>query len=173
MALLSGSVCKNVWVEPDLIPVSNDTFRLKRKNTEKDATLDIMANSFYRPGQTDFFDFRVVHVSYIWAGWKWEKANLIQPNFNIEHGTFTPLIFWTNGGTGKEASDFIRLLESKISEKIGEPYAIISSWLRTKLSFKILKIALLCVRGSRTIYEKSNCEDYALDFWLNSYESDI
>ena len=89
------------------------------------------------------------------------------------HETFTPLIFGTNEGTGKEAGDFIRLLTNKISEKIGEPYVIIISWLRAKLFFEILKSALLCIRGSRTIFKKSNCEDYALDFQLSVFEADI
>ena len=34
--------------------------------------------------------------------------------------------FGTNGETGKKAGDFIRLLANKVSEKNGEPYAIIS-----------------------------------------------
>ena len=92
---------------------------------------------------------------------------------NIEHGTFTPLIFGTNGGYGKEAGDFLKILANKISEKGVEQYATIPAWLRAKLSFEILKSALLCIRGSRTIFKKSNCEDYVLDFHLNAFEADI
>ena len=33
---------------------SNETFRLKSTNVEKDAILDIKANAFYRIGQTAF-----------------------------------------------------------------------------------------------------------------------
>ena len=50
-------------VEPDLIPVSNETFRFKSTSVEKDARLDIKANGFYRRGQTAFFDVRIVHVN--------------------------------------------------------------------------------------------------------------
>ena len=73
-----------------------------------------------------------------------------------------------SGRTGKEEGDFIRLLTTKLGDKIEEPYAIISAWLRTKLSFDILKSALRCVRGSIIIFKMSNCEDYALDLRLKS-----
>ena len=102
-----------------------------------------------------------------------KKRTYLDRVLNIEHGTFTPLIFGTNGGYGKEAGDFLRILANKISEKGGEQYATITAWLRTKLSFEILKSALLCIRGSRTIFKRSNYEDYVLDFHLNAFEADI
>ena len=74
---------------------------------------------------------------------------------------------------GKEASDFVHTLALKISEKDNEPYALVSSWLRTKLSFEILKSALLCVRGSRTPFRKQNFEEYVSDFRLNSYAARV
>ena len=73
-----------------------------------------------------------------------KKRTYLDRVLNIEHGTFTPLIFGTNGGSGKEACDFLRILAKKMSEKGGEPYATITAWLRAKLSFEILKSALLC-----------------------------
>ena len=184
LAVCLGSICKNVTVEPDLIPVSNETFRFKSANVEKDARLDIKANGFYRRGQTAFFDVRIVHVnaeSYKEKETKTifsqneneKKRTYLERVLNIEHGTFTPLIFGTNGGYGKEAGDFLKILANKISEKGGEQYATITAWLRAKLSFEILKSALLCIRGSRTIFKKSNCEDYVLDFHLNAFEADI
>ena len=102
-----------------------------------------------------------------------KKRTYLDRVLNIEHGTFTPLIFGTNGGSGKEACDFLRILANKMSEKGGEPYATITAWLRAKLSFEILKSALLCIRGSRTIFKRSNCEDYVLDFQLNACEANI
>ena len=68
----------------------------------------------------------------------------------IEHGSFTPLVLGTNGGIGTECSLFIKNLVSKLSKKDDEKYATVMGWLRTKLSFEILRLALICVRGSRT-----------------------
>ena len=34
----------------------------------------------------------------------------------------------------------------------------------TMLSFEILNAALLCVRGSRTVFEKPNFDEYGFDF---------
>ena len=36
---------------------------------------------------------------------------------NIEHGTFTPLVFTINGGMGVECSMYHKQLAKKISEK--------------------------------------------------------
>ena len=52
--LLFGSVSMHVLVESDVIPVSEETFRLKSENIEKDARLDIKANSFYSRIETAF-----------------------------------------------------------------------------------------------------------------------
>ena len=83
------------------------------------------------------------------------------------------LLFWTNGGYDNEASDFIRVLAAKTPEKNGQPNPILSSSMRTMLSFEILNAALLCVRGSRTVFETPNFDEYGLDFKLNSYEANI
>ena len=93
-------------VEPDLIPISNETFRFKSTNVEKDARLDIKANGFYRRGQTAFFDVRIVHVnaeSYKEKDTKaifsqnenGKKRTYLDRVLNIEYSTFTPLIFGT------------------------------------------------------------------------------
>ena len=59
----------------------------------------------------------------------------------IEHATFTLLVFGTNGGMGRECALFI-----KNPEKENEQYSDVITSLRTKLSFCILKAALLPMR---------------------------
>ena len=39
-----------------------------------------------------------------------------------------------------------------------EDYSTTVAWVRTKVSFAILKAALLCLRGSRTIKRRNNIE---------------
>ena len=103
--LLVGSlakVCKNVESEPRLIPLDNETFRLRSTNTSDEARLDLKAGSFWSNGVNAFFDVRVTHVNSqtnqglttekIFEKHENEKKRLYnQRILDIEHGTFTLL----------------------------------------------------------------------------------
>ena len=65
-------------------------------------------------------------------------------------GSFTPLVFGTNRGMGADCSCFLKRLAEKLSEKNEEPYHITVTWIRTLLSFEILKLVQTCVRVFRT-----------------------
>ena len=52
-------------------------------------------------------------------------------------------MFGTNGGVGNECSMFLPTLAEKLSVERGEN--VIVEWLRAKLSFEVLRSALLCV----------------------------
>ena len=54
-------------------------------------------------------------------------------------GYFTPLVFGTNGGMGADCNCFLKRLAEKVSEKNEEPYDITITWIRTLLSFGILR----------------------------------
>ena len=69
----------------------------------------------------------------------------------IEQGTFTPLVFTTTrGGMADECLRYHSRLAELLSTKKQESYATTISWVRAKVSFAILRSALLCLRGSRT-----------------------
>jgi len=70
---------------------------------------------------------------------------------DIEHGTFTPLVFTTTGGMGKESLRYHSRLAELIAIKKGEQYAKTMSWIRSRISFALLRSALVCLRGSRTL----------------------
>ena len=105
-----------------------------------------------------FFDVRVCHpnaVSYrdlkIYRIHENEKKRLYSERvLDIEHGTFTPLVFTTTGGMGKECLKYRIRLAQLIAIKKGEQYAKTISWIRTRTSFALLRSALVCLRGSRT-----------------------
>ena len=80
----------------------------------------------------------------------------------VEHGTFTPLIFSVKGAIGQECRSFHKILANKISEKRGERYEEVTRMIRIKLSFLITKSALACIRGSRSMYTKvtEDCDDF-------------
>ena len=85
---------------------------------------------------------------------------------NVEHGTFTPLVFAVNGcAAGPEISVFMRHLAVKIATKTNVQYSRVVSWIRCKLRFLILRGAFTCLRGSRSLRvagESSVADDIAL-----------
>ena len=70
---------------------------------------------------------------------------------NCEYGSFTPLVFSINGGMIHEGSIFHKHLAEKIANKTGQTYERIMLWIRCKLSFAIMRSALFCLRGSRSV----------------------
>ena len=68
----------------------------------------------------------------------------------IEHGTFTPLVFSSFGGMGAECLIFYNRLAECVAKKREEEVAITKRWIRTQLSFSLVKSTILCIRGSRS-----------------------
>ena len=68
---------------------------------------------------------------------------------NVEHRTFTPLVFSLTGVKGPETSMFYKHIAQKISTKTEENYDRVFSLIRCKLSLLILRSILICARGSR------------------------
>lgn len=54
----------------------------------------------------------------------------------------------TTGGMGEECKRFHSRLVELIGNKKGEKYGTTTSWIRCKVSFAILTLALLCLSGS-------------------------
>ena len=67
----------------------------------------------------------------------------------VEHGTLTPLVFTCTGGAGPSGTHFIKRLASKISDHRDMPYSQAVGWLRCRVSFALLRSAIVCLRGSR------------------------
>ena len=129
--------------EPQLIPVTNEHMRVRTANMNDQSRLDIKARGFRRRGQTAFFDIGVTHVNSqsnknqeISAIFRKhensKKREYMERVIEIEHGTFTPLVFGTNGGMGEECCKFISKLASQLREKQNESYSTVIAWLTTK-----------------------------------------
>ena len=129
-------------------------------NTASEARLDISARGIWNTVDKTFFDVRVFH-----PGAESNKTTTIEAAFEkheqekkrtynrrileIEKATFTPLVFSTTGGMGKEAEKFHKRLASLLSEKRMTPYSDCMSYLRRKLSFCLLRTVLAALRGYR------------------------
>ena len=78
---------------------------------------------------------------------------------DIEHGSFTPLVFTTTGGMAGEATVFYKRLAALLATKREEPYPTVMGWLRCTFSFLLLRAAILCVRGTKKRREKDTVPD--------------
>ena len=68
----------------------------------------------------------------------------------VEHGSFTPLVFSTTGGMGRAASVTFKRLAAQIAEKRKEAYSQVVAWIRTLVSFSLLRSSITALRGCRT-----------------------
>ena len=176
---LIGKVCTNVEVEPQLQPLDNERFNLRSAVTSPEARLDFKAGGFWSRGVTAFFAVRVTHVnskynqgketSTIFKEQEEEKKRKYQQRvLDVEMGSFTPLVFGTNGGMGADCNCFLKRLAEKLSEKNEEPYHITITWIRTLLSFEILRSVHTCVRCSGKPFHKIPQGDFINDYRLNA-----
>ena len=78
---------------------------------------------------------------------KLKKREYNEIVLEVEHGSFTPLVFGKNVGIGEECSRFVSELANKLSVKQNEEYAVVISWLSVRFSLEILRSVILCVRG--------------------------
>ena len=75
-------------------------------------------------------------------------------------GAFSPLVFSMGGGAGRETETVIKSLAHHISEKHGELKSVVMSTIRTKISFELVRSALVCLRGSRDWNHKPEKKPY-------------
>ena len=69
----------------------------------------------------------------------------------IGFASFTPLVFSTFGGLGREATIFYSCLSDLLSIKHSSDFSHMLSWMCCTLSFSLLRSAILAIWGSRTI----------------------
>ena len=130
-ASLVTEVCHNVAIEPLLQPLSGELLSHRSANTQPNARQDIRARGFWSAGQDAYFDIRVFHpnassnrsTTTAAAYRKYEtakKREYAQRIREVEHGVFTPLVFSTTGGMGREAATFY----NKIREKKEKPFQL-------------------------------------------------
>ena len=131
-ASLLTEVCHNVATEPHLQPLNGESMSLHSAITIDNAQVDIRANGFWTGSQDAYFDIRVFHpnapsnAGSISSAFKKhedvEKRAYGQHIRQIEHGVFTPLVFLSTGGIGREATIFYKRIVDLLGDK---PYPVI------------------------------------------------
>ena len=153
-------VCNDVEVERVLREVTGETLN-HGANKAPDARLDIHSRGFWERQRSAFFDVRVCHRnadSYRDLTPKQsfkkheneKKRQYAERVMEIGQGTFTPLIFTSTGGMADEPVKYHSRLAELIANKKGESYSSAISWIRAKVSFAIVRCAILYLRGSRS-----------------------
>ena len=159
---LLSEVCHNVGIEPSLQSISGEHLFYRTANREDGARLDVVAESFWgKDRQRAFFDVRVFNpyaqshrntsLTQCYKQNELQKKRAYDQRVReIEHGSFSPLVFSTTGGMGPTATIVYKRLASMIAKKHNKTYSKTIHWLRCRLSFSLLRSAIMCLRGSRS-----------------------
>ena len=162
-------ILRDVETEPRLAPLTGESLHPRSANTRDDARSDIRARGFWCRQQNAFFDIRVYYPhasSYLHRSLpslfksmeKTKKREYQDRILNVEQGSFTPLVFASTGGMGREASVVIKKLAVDLSEKKGERLSDTLGLLRCRIAFSLIRAAHICLRGSRPSKYRHNDE---------------
>ena len=155
-----AEVCHDVQIEPHLQPLTGEAFTHATANTEDAARLDVSALGFWgNRYQRAFFDVRVFNPNALtyrklqlplaYQRQEREKKRLYEQRVHeVELAS-------TSGGMSKSISVAYKRLASLLAEKKGQPYSLVMAWLRCSHSFSLLRPAITCIRGSRSLYKRS------------------
>ena len=153
--------CNDVKVEPELTALTGERFKLKSTNTSDDARVDVSARGFWARGQRVYVDVKIfnplaktytkstLHNAHR-TNEQVKKRHYNQRIINVEHGTFTPLVFSSFGGASYETTRFLKRLNELVAAKRGETTSKSMQYIRTLYSFSLIRSTILCIRGSRT-----------------------
>lgn len=164
-ANLLSEICKEVCVEPTLLPLTGEEIDESRL-TKDEARSDVCARGFWTSGQLAFLDVRVfnplakkfrnTNIQRCYEQNEREKKRQYNTRINdVDHGTFTPLVFSATGGMARECKKFYDRLSELLSEKWNDSYSITCNIIRRKLSFALMKSLIQCIRGSRSVYRSA------------------
>ena len=160
-AKLMSEVCHEVCTEPHLQPLTGEALNGASAITTDGARLDVAANGFWGGRhERAFFDVRVFNplaqsnsqpISSCYRKHENIKKRAYEQRVReIEHGSFTPLVFSLTGGMGPTASVCYKRLASMVAQKRDQTYSSTMAWLRCVLSFALLRSSIQCIRGARS-----------------------
>ena len=155
---LLKEVCKDVKVEPLLLPLGNSG--TLSTNTAEKARLDVSAVGIWSPMERTFLDVRVMHpnspsymekpIDQLYVQHEAEKKRTYNDRIlNVEKGSFSPLVFSTSGGMGPESTRYHKRIAELFSRKKGEEYSHVMGFIRTSIRFALLRSTLVAIRGER------------------------
>ena len=85
---------------------------------------------------------------------KTRKSNVMNVYFELKKRVFSLVLFSVNGGIGKEDDKFYREVEQ---QRRNDPHSVIMSWIKTKISFSVIRSKIICQESSHSIkHEAAN-----------------
>ena len=157
--LLREAKCRNVYTEPSLLPTCPE-LHSKGTITADGARLDIVATGLYGKNEKTFMDVRITHPNapsnlsipvekLLLKNEAEKKSKYASRVINTERATFIPLVFTTAATTAPECNKFHKRVAELIANKRKEQYGKVLSYIRTRISFAMLKSILVSVHGVR------------------------
>ena len=156
-ARLMEKVCHDVRIEPGLIPTTDE---LIQGTVADEARGDVSARGVWSNYEKTFFDIMVTHPNAESHMGKsldklYKECESVKKRkygdriVNVERASFTPLVFTTTGGMGKECEKLNKRLAELIVIKKKQRYSQVIADIRTRLRFALLKATVVAVRGYR------------------------
>ena len=131
--------------------------------TTDEARLDIEARGFWECRQEcTMFDVRVFNpcadsyrhapLSTLYRRQERLKRNAYEERVRqVEKASFVPLVsFTTSGSASPVATVVLKRLAARLAEARDQSYSTVMGWQRCRLSFCLLRCAVMCFRGSRS-----------------------
>ena len=159
-AKMMSEVCNNVSIEPRLSHFLVKLFALRRLTQTLMLGLILLLMASGVEGLSVlFFDVRVFNpgapsnhpFKSAYRRHEREKRRQYEQRVReVEHGHFTPLVFTTTGGMGDAAGQVYKRLAYLLTEKLDLSYGEVMGWIRCKLSFALVRSAIMCIRSARS-----------------------
>ena len=158
---LLREVATDVKIEPPLQPLEGERLRYRSAILEDGARLDVAASGVWGSRfERTFCDVRVFNPharsntsstpASTYAKHEQQKRRAYEERVReVEHASFLPLVFSASGGCGKVAHAFLKRLGHMVSEKRHEPYSSVMSWIRSLVSFALVRSCNMSLRGHR------------------------
>ena len=165
-----------IIIEPKLQPLLGESFVNSSNTTEDEARLYIKANGLWCSRfSRAFFDLKIFNLHAKTSrklhknAYKYHEtlknSKYLQRIFNVEQSSFCPLFFGCTVGAAPSATRTMQRLAEKQSEKRQESYPESINYIRTKISFALLRISILCIRGCRSLLNLMLIYDFIADIY--------
>ena len=161
LAKVMNEVLLGVRIEPPLQPLEGEVLT-GGSNKDVGARVDIVARDFWQVHEMAFFDVKVFNPlakSYMNQSLeaafshneKLKKRLYNNRIIQIEKGTFTPVVLSSLGGLGVESSRFLSKVIDLVTQKKSLEKSVVAHYIRTKISFELVRSQIACIRGARSL----------------------
>ncbi len=156
---------KDICVDPELQALTGEFLKLKTANKQDDARSDLRVLSFWSRQRRAFFDFvgynpyarsyRNKSSEQNFRNLEQKKRREYEQRINeVEHADFSPMAYCITGGLGPQAEIVTKRLSVRIAASQEIPKSVAAGWMNCRISYAIIRSALVCVRGSRSLRPK-------------------